>query len=143
MPPSGMRWYGDGLPGLEANLAGRGTGGREIIKTILGDIADEAVTRMRKTVMTTPSALSPGKGNRYWSGDMYHNIVRGEVEVTGTKVSVEFGWPFGYEDYFLYQDWGVDPKGKRPPIPPMHALLGTFIWAREEAKQRISDMRLK
>lgn len=143
MAASGMRWYGDGLPGLEAKLAGRGAGGREIVKTILGDVADEAVARMRKTVMTTPSALSPGKSNRYWSGDMYHNIVRGEVEVTGTKISVEFGWPFGYEDYFLYQDWGVDPKGKRPNISPMHALLDTFIWAREETKQRISDMRLK
>lgn len=135
----GFVWRNNDLNDLKTTLGGRGAGGKQILRVVLDDIADEAEDRMKAWIENIPSGLVPGKIGRVDTGHMRDMVGREEVKETAHSVSVRFGWVTQVEDYFLYQENGAEPG--RKSIPPMHALLGTFLWAREEARQRIEGLQ--
>lgn len=126
------------LNDLKTTLAARGAGGHKVLTEVITDIVEEASAMMVKTIETTPSGLVPGKIGRVYSGDMRDAVGNDPVVRAGDKVSGTFGWTKEQLDYFLYQENGAAPG--RNTIPPMHALLGAFIWAREELKNRIDAL---
>lgn len=86
---------------------------------------------------------------------MYDNIDRIDTEYmrgsvghsdpvrTDTSVAAEFGWGVegaAVEDYFSYQEGGFQHYISGENIPPMHALLGAFIKARENALHKIARL---
>jgi hypothetical protein len=97
-------------------------------------VIEEAAQRMVETVETTPSGLRPGKPDRVWTGHMRDEIRAEPVTSGGGVVKGVWGWPDA-EAYFNYQETG-EATGLKS-IPPMHALLSSFIWAREELQTQI------
>lgn len=130
------------LNDLRTEINSRGAGGYPVMREVLTDIADEAVGKMIQTIETTPSAFVPGKSNRVDTGTMRDAVQATEIQREGSHISVRFGWTGTKEDYFLWQEQGADnPSAIGGRISPMHALLGAFIWAREELVERITDLR--
>lgn len=138
---SGVVWKNRDLNDLRTELNARGAGGFPVLREVLTDIADEAVAKMIQTIETTPSAFVPGKGNRVDTGAMREAVKASEVQRNGHKVSVKVGWVDTQENYFLWQEQGADNKrALNGRISPMHALLGSFVWAREEFRARLTDL---
>lgn len=127
-------WKNRDLEDLSTTLRARGAGGARILSEVITDVMDEAVDMMKETIDTTPSGLVPGKPDRNYSGDMREAMNAAPVVRSATKVSGKWGWTKRKEDYFLLQDYGYSR------VPPMHALLNSFVWAREELKQQIDQL---
>lgn len=88
----------------------------------------EGLATARIVIATTESALSPGKMNRIYTGDMYTAL---DAKVSGTRrIHVNVGWLQNKKDYFTVQDqggtthWGAE-------VWPMHALAAAQIRMRE------------
>lgn len=75
---------------------------------------------MEHVIDTTESALSPGKPNRNWTFKM-RNALDSKVDRRGTTITVEAGWLYTKEGYFILQDKG-GKLGDRI-ITPMNALM--------------------
>lgn len=145
--PDMIIWRNKDLNDLRTELNARNAGGRQVLTEVLTDIADEAVEKMVHTIETIPSGLVPGKIGRVDTGLMRDSVKRSEVTSASRKTSVKVGWTDTKERYFLFQEQGADNafgaatgQGGVRRIPPMHALLGAFIWAREELRQRIEHL---
>jgi hypothetical protein len=88
------------------------------------------------------------------ANEMYRNIDRIDTEHMKGSVGnsdliqrdantfgADFGWGVkgsDVEDYFLYQEQGFRHVGTGSNVPPMHALLGAFISAREKFFSRVT-----
>lgn len=70
-------------------------------------IGEDAVQTIRQVIDTTPSALSPGKIGRNWTGHM-RSRVDYKITQTGNRVEVTFGWPNmrRAEEYIAEQELG-------------------------------------
>lgn len=127
-------WKNRDLEDLKTELNGRGAGGAKVLTEVLTDVLEEAVDRMKETIDTTPSGLVPGKSNRNDTFTMRENMNYKPVTASGGRIKGVWGWTGKQEDYFLLQDFGYSR------VPPMHALLNSFVWAREEVRRQISDL---
>lgn len=81
--------------------------------------------------------------NRVDTEFMKGSVGNSEARRDGDTVSAEFGWGIdGAETapYFIYQERGFTHYRSGKKIPPMHALLGSFMSAREYFKMRIKNM---
>ena len=79
-----------------------------------------------------------GKGDpgRIDSGRMME-LVRSELEKPSDDVMVgKWGWLEDFEEYFTYQENGTEH------IEAMHALLQSFVSARERLQQRLNNLNL-
>lgn len=75
---------------------------------------------MEHVIDTTESSLSPGKPNRNWTFKM-RNSLDSRVNRRGTTITVEAGWLYTKEGYFLLQEYGGTLGDK--DITAMNALL--------------------
>lgn len=101
-------------------------------------IIEDAITR------TGLERQMAGKGDpgRIDSGHM-RDLVRQALEKPSNDVMVgKWGWLEEFEDYFLYQENGTGPRDGHPGIEPMHALLESFISARERLQRRLNNLSL-
>lgn len=96
---------------------------------------------MRRIIETS---ATPAKKAGAWTSNWFSATTEGRVD-TGrmlgdvsevrTKRSGKWGWALngGTADmYYLYQENGFWHVGAKRDVPPMHALLGSFIKAREQ-----------
>lgn len=127
-------WKSRDLEDLRTELRARGAGGARVLTEVITDITEEAVDRMKDTIDTTPSGLVEGKPNRNDTFNMRDSMNSAPVVASGGKVTGRWGWTKNKEDYFLLQDYGYSR------VPPMHALLNSFVWAREELRQQIDQL---
>jgi hypothetical protein len=81
-----------------------------------------AEREMVRTINETPSALSPGKPNRVWTGAMLA-AVDAKVTKRGRKRDVQAGWLSNQQSYFIDQENGT---GIVPSGSGMHMLLNGF-----------------
>jgi hypothetical protein len=119
MPVVGFR---EAMNALKANCDAIDADHEARVDEIVLDAAIRGEETIRRTIDTTPSGLSPGKDNRNWTFQM-RNAVDSKVTKRGRIRKIQAGWLGLKEKYFLFQETGTDPEGKRPPIPPMHALV--------------------
>lgn len=132
----GINWKSGHSPeNLKAHFNARGAGGKAALEEILTHVAEDGAEDIRRTIMTTPSALSPGKENRYWKGDMYRDVNSKPVTSSGSTVKARWGWTDNIEDYYIDQE-----KGSSYVQPPMHAVYQSFIARREEFKTLIQKL---
>lgn len=132
-----MTWVSGSPMQLSATLRARGAGGAKVVSAVMEDVIEEAADRMVQTIETTPSGLKPGKIGRVWTGNMRDTVETRPVTSGGGKVTGEWGW-FSPEAYIDYQEKGAAMG--RATIPPMHALLGSFLWARIELQLRLNAL---
>ena len=78
----------------------------------------------RQTILSTPSSLSPGKPDRYWTGDMFR-AYDAQVTETGNRITVKWGWIDERKKYFKTQEYGGFAFGKT--VTPMHALANSSV----------------
>ena len=129
-------WNNRDLNDMKTVLLAKGAGGTKVLTEVITDIIEEASLKMVNTIETTPSGLVPGKIGRVWTGTMRDAVGSDPVTSSGGEVKGTFGWTKEQWEYFKFQENGTG--NGRGSIPPMHALLGAFIWAREELKTRIT-----
>lgn len=132
-----MTWVSGSPMQLSATLRARGAGGAKVVSAVMEDVIEEAADRMVQTIETTPSGLKPGKIGRVWTGHMRDSVKTLPVTSGGGRVTGQWGWPDS-EDYFKYQEEGAAMG--RATIPPMHALLGSFLWAKIELQLRLNAL---
>lgn len=95
--------------------------------------AEFGAEKMREIIKTSGTAKS-GKAGRIESTDMLNDVSAGEPRRTATGVAGNFGWGLKgdkAEDYYFYQDRGFRHWITGEMVPPMHALLGASVAARE------------
>lgn len=125
--------FGPGLNKYTAYL--RSTSKRLIDdgERVVEDAAEFGAERMREIIRTSGTAKS-GKAGRIESEKMLNDVSAGEARRTQTGVAGNFGWGLKgdkAEDYFFYQEGGFRHWISGEMIPPMHALLGASVAARE------------
>lgn len=111
------------------------------IDTAVGAATKTGVTEMQRIIETS---ATPAKKAGLWTSKWFSATTEGRVE-TGrmlgdvsserTKRSGRWGWGLngGKPDmYYWYQENGFWHVGAKRDVPPMHALLGSFIKAREQ-----------
>lgn len=108
---------------------------KKALKQMLEDIAETGAEEMREIIRTVESSLVPGKIGRIASGTMIESVGTEPVKVSDDYLSVKWGWTDEQLKYFLWQE---DGTGSPLNISPMHALLGSFLTAREELRSRLS-----
>lgn len=146
MPQNGIIWGNRDLHDLLTNVAAREDRIIGNAAQIMGETVDEAQDEMATFIeeAVTPTGLARQAGlikdphgsrhpGRVSSGNMRDEIA-GSVETPDEKTIVgKWGWPDPRE-YFRYQEDGTGTIG------PMHALLQSFINARERLAQRLNNM---
>lgn len=130
----GIEWKGKKPSEHYSEIGARGLGGQDALIEIMEHVAEDGADQIRDIIMTTPSALVPGKDNRYWTGQMYDDVGFKDVQVSGSKVTAIFGWVGNVEDYYMNQEYGLDY------VPtPMHALHQAHVTQREELLKLIRE----
>jgi len=74
---------------------------------------------------------------------MLGDVAAGEVSNTGRSASGEYGWGVTggpVQPYYLYQENGFKNWRSGVNIPPMHALLDSFVEMREKFISRIAKL---
>lgn len=105
------------------------------------DIAREGANLMREYIRTRGTEKS-GKAGRVESGDMLR-FVRHRVDRDGkNKLRVRWGWLATRRAYFRYQENGFVHYQSGETIPPMHALLDSYMQQRDKIVRDI-ERRLK
>lgn len=130
----GVKWRGPDLSRMATSLENHEKVYMNDVQGVLDDVADAAVSQMQQIIATTPSAIVPGKADRIDTGTMHDAVDRDKVQRGRNVRSVRFGWVNEKEDYFIDQEEGTGDKtsGGFNNITPMHALRGSFLWARDE-----------
>lgn len=135
----GISWQGDNLT-VSMQKAGKALEGKikKDAYDILPTMMDMGIAEMQYKIEHVKSAIV-GKDDRVDTGSMF-------LDVTGTTVkeekkgvySIEYGWPFGVQPYYLVQEHGgyTDEvymwRGEEGYISPMHALFGAHIYTSQE-----------
>lgn len=128
-------------PGMDSLIAGVERWGEEI-EQLLVDVIEEAVLygeeRMIEILESSVTktglerAARGGHPGRIDTGNMLDDIGVDFRETKGAREG-EWGWIFGLEDYYLYQEYGAGN------IPAMSALQQSYIGARELMLKRLRD----
>lgn len=139
---SGAVWRNRDIEGLRTALNARvdliRARGEELMERITAEAAEE----MQRIILasTTPTGdrrvENGGRyAGRYVTGEMYNDVLSSvEVSSDGKVITGRFGWLKEWEDYYLYQEGGT---GK---IKAMHALLSSFIHAREKLRAELATI---
>ena len=108
--------------------------------TLTAAAASEA--EMQRVIRQTPSALSPGKIGRVWTGAML-NAVDAKVAKRGRKRDVQAGWLSGQQSYFLDQEngTGIVPAGEGMEM--LVAGWNVFVAAMDTGLNRMKRERNK
>lgn len=134
----GMVWRNSDLNNMRSSFNGFVEDLEDGITDALVDAVEYGYSEMKKTVETSGTGYV-GKGaratpeGRIDTGLMIDSIDR-DLNKSGTTISGEFGWLDRQENYFLYQENGFRN------VPPMHALLGAFVPARERLIRRLAQL---
>lgn len=130
-------WKHNGPEYLSATLHARGAGGREVLREILQEVTAEAAADMRQYIATRGTGYK-GHVGRIETGQMLNDVRQGPAVTAGTKISQSWGWTQHLEDYYLKQEQGfTQPSGHF--VPPMHALLDSFVKAVANAQSQIKQ----
>jgi len=123
-----------GLSALRVRLKNYPKEIRDQAAIIVGDVVEEAAWRMSNSI------------DRIETGDMKYSVGVTPVSRAGGPIKASFGWGVEgepYHDYYKYQDLGFVHYISGKKIPPMHALLGATLWAREEVRARLKRIGIR
>ena len=105
------------------------------------DIARQGANDMREFIRTRGTEKS-GKTGRIESGDML-KYVRHRVDRDGrNRLRIRWGWLATRRKYFRFQENGFRHYQSGEIIPPMHALLDSYMQNRDKIVRDI-ERRLK
>lgn len=114
------------------------------LKGDVADLIDDATIRgeelMGAFISTrgTRTSAGPGREETYNMRDKVSHTQATEID---GKIVGTFGWSAqDAEDYFFYQENGFRHWISGENIPPMHALLDSFIRASEEWKENMDNL---
>lgn len=116
---------------------------------IVREVAEEGAEEMRKIISTSATpAKSAGEWSSRWfsattKGRIETGQMLGDVSTAPSKKTARWGWALngGREvDYYMYQENGFTHWITGKDVPPMHALLGSFLKARESAIRKLDDL---
>lgn len=133
---AGFVWRNRDLNDMQTNIQKALEGQERAVEQILEDIGEQAAEKMQNLIATTPSGIVPGKPDRILTGTMHDAVGSKPVTKKGNYRGVEFGWTEEQIKYFIWQEQGT---GSPLNIVPMHALLQTFLEAREELRDRLNQ----
>lgn len=108
---------------------------------ILLDVAIEGQKQMETFISTRGTGWN-GHTGRIETGQML-DAVDSQASIDGTKAQSSFGWGINgskVEDYYRYQEEGFVNTWSGKQVPPMHALLDSFVKMREKFYQRVRNM---
>lgn len=91
--------------GLQSWLMGMEKGMNKDVQEAALEAGIRGQARMEHVIDTTESSLSPGKPNRNWTFNM-RNSLDSKVDRRGHTITVQAGWLFNKEGYFLLQEHG-------------------------------------
>lgn len=138
-------WRNGDLKRMSTEIRAKGAGGREAVTEILARTAAEAGDDMRRYIETRGTGYMDRPG-RVETGQMLGDVAAtdrtNDVVVTGKKVTGKVGWGINggkVEPYYLYQENGFQQKSGHN-VPPMHALLDSFIRWRERVAAEIKEI---
>lgn len=111
-------------------------------------LADEAEEIVQETITEGADAMrtyieTSGLGDktgRIETGYMLGDVTQSEVTNNGTRIEGSWGWGVTHadvKDYYLYQEQGFTHARSGKDIPPMHALLRSYIDQRDKFYSRI------
>lgn len=109
---------------------------------IISDVTEEGAAQMRTYIETRGTGYN-GHTGRVDEGYMLGDVAAGEVSNTGHSASGEYGWGVTggpVPDYYKYQENGFRHWRSGHNVPPMHALLDSFIEMREKFISRIGKL---
>lgn len=95
-------------------------------------VGEDAKRTIQTFVATTPSALSPGKPDRIWTGNMFDRVDY-KIQQRGNRVVVKFGWPGlrTSEAYIIEQE-----EGSPRVATGMHSMMYAAVEAKTTLKNR-------
>jgi hypothetical protein len=138
-----MAWKGFDIDGLEHTVTALLDELEVDARTILDDIAREAVGEMQRIIETAITetglirAARGGHPGRIDTGNMLDDVARALETGADGSVMVTWGWVYEVQDYYLRQEHG-DSR-----ITAMSALQQTFTNAREKLHDRLRDIGLE
>lgn len=109
---------------------------------IIEDSAQDGAAQMRNYIETRGTGYD-GHAGRVDEGYMLGDVAASEVENTGRSASAQYGWGVTggpVQDYYRYQENGFKHWRSGKSIPPMHALLDSFVETREKFFSRIARL---
>jgi len=102
---------------------------------------EQAVTEVTQESVDEGSHIMYEKVGRIDTGVMRESVGSGPVAKSDSTVSGWFGWPDEkVEPYFVYQEQGFNNVWSGEDVPPMHALLESFIVERESWFSRLKAL---
>lgn len=117
---------------------------RDLVENVLRDILVDAQKDFERIILTstTPTGIARQDAGRGIAGRVETGRMLGAggaVEDFGSadKKVIEWGWLDDYAAYFAAQEEGTAQIGA------MHALLGSFVQAREDLRQKLIDAGFK
>jgi hypothetical protein len=138
---AGFIWGNEDLDSLITNLQGRKKLAIKTAETILDDVVSEGAWQMREYIETRGTGYRGHRG-RVETGYMLGDVAdsKEEHQVVGNRVTGRFGWGLNgapVPDYYRYQEQGFKNSWTGRDVPPMHALLDSFIKARISLMNRL------
>lgn len=106
---------------------------------VIGEAINMGADDMRVYIESRGTGYD-GHTGRVDEGYMLGDVAASEVEKTPQKASGAYGWGVTggpVHPYYVYQENGFRHWRSGADVPPMHALLDSFISAREKFYSRI------
>lgn len=109
---------------------------------VISDVTDEGAVQMRSYIESRGTGYD-GHTGRVDEGYMLGDVAASEVANTGRSASGEYGWGVTggpVQPYYRYQEDGFRHARSGKNVPPMHALLDSFVEMREKFISRIARL---
>lgn len=113
------------------------------IPQIVSDVTENAATEMRRIIETSGTGWVGKWFSATATGRVDTGMMLGNVSTTHTPRSGTWGWALNGgkgEAYYLYQENGFRHYLSGKDVKPMHALLTSYIKAREELIRRLDKL---
>jgi len=102
---------------------------------------EQAVEAITQEAVEEGATIMYDKIDRRDTGAMKEGVGSGPVEKHGKTMSGWFGWgDEKVQPYFIYQEQGFNNVWSGEDVPPMHALLESFIEERESWFSRLKAL---
>lgn len=135
-------WRGRDLDDMSTSLRAIPEQFLDAASEVISDVTDEGAVQMRSYIESRGTGYD-GHTGRVDEGYMLGDVAASEVANTGRSASGEYGWGVTagpVQPYYRYQEDGFRHARSGKNVPPMHALLDSFVEMREKFISRIARL---
>lgn len=137
----GFVWQNNDLDKLTTELKSMNHLAQKVAVQIVDETVREASWDMINMIETRGTGYKGHTGRvetGYMAGDV--SDTQGEAVISGSRVTGRYGWGLHgvpARDYYIYQEQGFTNSRTGKMVPPMHALLDSFIKARVNLARKL------